>query len=117
MINKKVAIVILGTACLLGCNKTEQGASWGAGIGALAGQAIGNNTEGTLIGAGAGALIGGMIGNDQDKQYQQQQRQSGQTYRFTRTREVLNADGTVTTVGETTTNSEQTTDGYEGLPQ
>jgi uncharacterized protein YcfJ len=117
MINKKVAIVILGTACLLGCNKTEQGASWGAGIGALAGQAIGNNTEGTLIGAGAGALIGGMIGNDQDKQYQQQQRQSGQTYRFTRTREVLNSDGTVTTVGETTTNSEQTTDGYEGLPQ
>ena len=96
MINKKVAIVILGTACLLGCNKTEQGASWGAG---------------------AGALIGGMIGNDQDKQYQQQQRQSGQTYRFTRTREVLNSDGTVTTVGETTTNSEQTTDGYEGLPQ
>jgi len=118
MINTKVAMVILGTSLLLGCNKTEQGATWGAGIGALAGQAIGNNTEGTLIGAGAGALIGGMIGNDQDKQYQGYQRQqSGQTYRFTRTREVLNADGTVTTVGETTTNSEQTTDGYEGLPQ
>ena len=118
MINTKVAMVILGTACLLGCNKTEQGATWGAGIGALAGQAIGNNTEGTLIGAGAGALIGGMIGNDQDKQYQGYQRQqSGQTYRFTRRKEILNADGTTSVVGETTTTSEQTTDGYEGLPQ
>ena len=38
-----------------------------AGIGALAGQAIGGDTEATLIGAGVGALAGYAIGNEQDK--------------------------------------------------
>lgn len=113
--NKKLAIVILGTSCLLGCNKTEQGSVFGAGIGALAGQAIGGDTNSTLIGAGAGALIGGMIGNDQDKQYQQQR--NGTTRKTTRQTTVLNSDGSYTTTGSETTHSEEITNGYEGLPQ
>ena len=59
-------IATLLTFSLLGCTKTEEGAAWGAGIGALAGQAIGGDTGATLIGAGAGALLGGAIGNDQE---------------------------------------------------
>ena len=114
--NKKIAITILGTACLLGCNKTEQGASFGAGIGALAGQAIGGDTESTLIGAGVGALLGGAIGNDQENQ-PQGQIQNGTTRRQSRTTTTLNGDGTTTTTGSETTYSEQTEGGYEGLPQ
>jgi len=59
-------VATLLTFSLLGCTKTEEGAAWGAGIGALAGQAIGGDTGATLIGAGAGAIIGGGIGNSQD---------------------------------------------------
>jgi hypothetical protein len=59
-------ITAIATTSLLGCTKTEEGAAWGAGIGALAGQAIGGDTGGTLIGAGAGAIVGGAIGNSQE---------------------------------------------------
>ncbi|MBC8201966.1 MAG: glycine zipper 2TM domain-containing protein [Planctomycetes bacterium] len=51
---------------MTGCTKTEEGAVLGAGIGALAGQAIGGDTGATLIGAGAGALLGGAVGNSQE---------------------------------------------------
>ena len=61
-----MTIATIATGSLLGCNKTEEGAAWGAGIGALAGQAIGGDTGATLIGAGAGALIGGAVGNSQE---------------------------------------------------
>jgi uncharacterized protein YcfJ len=49
---------------------TQRGALIGAGIGALAGQAIGRNTEGTVIGTGVGTLVGAVLGNavDQDRQ-------------------------------------------------
>jgi len=112
----KILITIIGTACLLGCNKTEQGASFGAGIGALAGQAIGGDTESTLIGAGVGALLGGAIGNDQENQ-PQSQIQNGTTRRQSQTTRRLNPDGTYTVTGHETTSSEQTEDGYVGLPQ
>ena len=56
-------IVILA---MTGCTKTQEGAGVGAAIGALAGQAIGGNTDGTLIGAGIGAVAGGAIGNSQE---------------------------------------------------
>ena len=59
---------LVSVLSLTGCNKTEEVASFGAGIGALAGQAIGNDTGSTLIGAGIGALLGGAIGNDQQSQ-------------------------------------------------
>jgi hypothetical protein len=45
----------------------QKGAVIGAIGGALAGQAIGRNTTGTLIGAGAGALVGAITGNAVDQ--------------------------------------------------
>ena len=48
-------------------NKGIQGLLLGAGGGALAGQAIGRNTESTLIGTTLGTLIGYMVGNEMDK--------------------------------------------------
>jgi hypothetical protein len=56
-------IVILA---MTGCTKTQEGAGIGAGVGALAGLAIGGDTGGTLIGAGIGALAGGAIGNSEE---------------------------------------------------
>ena len=44
-----------------------KGALLGAGLGALAGQAIGGDTKSTLIGAGIGAGLGYVIGNEKDK--------------------------------------------------
>jgi outer membrane lipoprotein SlyB len=107
-----LTITALATASLLGCTKTQEGASVGAGIGALAGQAIGGDTGGTLIGAGIGALLGGAIGNDQE---QQQRQADGSTIRRTTTHETLNPDGTITKTGTTTTTSDQSSDGYTGL--
>ncbi len=52
---------------LAGCNDAQSGALLGAGIGALAGQAIGGNTKSTLIGTAVGAGAGYVIGNESDK--------------------------------------------------
>ena len=49
---------------------TQRGAVIGAGVGALAGQAIGRNTESTLIGAGVGTLLGAIVGNAVDQKQQ-----------------------------------------------
>ena len=63
-----VVTVSLGLVFVAGCESDAQtGALIGAGIGALAGQAIGGDTEGTMIGAGVGAAGGYIIGNEQDK--------------------------------------------------
>ncbi len=52
-----------------GCQtRTQTGTLAGAGIGALAGQAIGRNTQATLIGAAVGAGVGHIIGSKQDKE-------------------------------------------------
>ena len=51
-----------------GCeSRAQTGGLAGVGIGALAGQAIGRDTEATLIGAAIGAGVGYIIGNEQDK--------------------------------------------------
>ena len=50
-----------------GCNDAQAGALLGAGVGALAGQAMGDDTESTLIGAGAGAVGGYIVGNEIEK--------------------------------------------------
>ncbi len=63
-----VIAVSLGLAFVAGCESDAQtGALIGAGVGAIAGQAIGGDTESTLIGAGVGAAGGYIIGNEQDK--------------------------------------------------
>jgi|GEM_PF-804484 len=49
---------------------TQRGAVIGGGVGALLGQAIGRNTEGTLIGLAAGTILGGLVGNAVDQDYQ-----------------------------------------------
>jgi hypothetical protein len=49
---------------------TQRGAVVGAGMGALMGQAIGRDTEGTLLGAGIGTLLGAIVGNATDQSYQ-----------------------------------------------
>jgi len=41
----------------------------GAGSGALVGQAIGRDTEGTLIGTAVGGVLGYVVGNEMDKSY------------------------------------------------
>lgn len=49
---------------------TQKGAMIGAGLGALAGQAIGHNTRSTLLGTGLGMLIGTIAGNAADQSHQ-----------------------------------------------
>ena len=63
-----VVCALAAGLALTGCkNDAQSGALIGAGVGALAGQAIGGNTAGTLIGAGIGAGAGYAIGNEEDK--------------------------------------------------
>lgn len=66
--------MLISTICVAGCDSAaKSGALIGAGGGALAGQAIGHNTEGTLIGAGVGAIGGYIIGNEMDKSAEKKQ--------------------------------------------
>ena len=65
-------VALLACACPQGQERynTQRGAAIGAGVGAIAGQAIGRNTEGTLLGAGIGTLLGAIVGNAVDQSYQ-----------------------------------------------
>jgi uncharacterized protein YcfJ len=72
MSKKLVAVLlalIVGFGLLIvGCESDAQtGALLGAGAGALAGQAIGRNTQSTVIGTAVGAGAGYVIGNETDK--------------------------------------------------
>jgi hypothetical protein len=66
--NIMIASILLSVA-LAGCAATEReqragtGAVVGAGVGALAGQAMGRDTRSTVVGAGAGALLGAVAGS------------------------------------------------------
>jgi surface antigen len=78
-------ILILSVGCAsTGYYNTQKGAAIGAGIGALAGQAIGRDTEATLIGAGTGALLGSIIGNGMD--------QNAQMYRDEQTKKAYSSN-------------------------
>jgi hypothetical protein len=72
-----VSVLLLSGVVLASCAhyppdryNTQRGAAIGAGAGALLGQAIGRNTEGTLIGLAAGTIIGALVGNAADQDYQ-----------------------------------------------
>ena len=68
-----ISIMLLSTSCATtqpDRYNTQRGAMIGAGIGALMGQAIGRDTEGTLLGAGIGTLVGAIAGNAVDQEHQ-----------------------------------------------
>ena len=80
--------LIVGLTLLVagGCETSAQtGALGGAGIGALAGQAIGGSTQATLIGAAAGAGIGYIIGNEKDKKEAREKSQASKSHNYTHT--------------------------------
>lgn len=77
-----VATVLGVSSLLTGCNDAQSGALIGAGIGALAGQAIGGDTEATVIGTAVGAGAGYVIGNESDKAKQQQQQGYNPNYDY-----------------------------------
>ena len=62
-------LLLMSAGCSSGDNEPKAGRSAlvGAGLGALAGQAIGGDSKATLIGAGIGAGVGYVIGNEKDK--------------------------------------------------
>ena len=67
-----VTLILLGATAAqadqyIKINKGIKGLVLGAGGGAIAGQAIGRNTESTLIGTAVGTMIGYMVGNEMDK--------------------------------------------------
>ncbi|MEM7229669.1 MAG: glycine zipper domain-containing protein [Planctomycetota bacterium] len=74
-----VSVALIGTGCE---NDAQSGSLLGAGIGALAGQAIGGDTEATLIGAGAGAGLGYVFGNESDKKKQEQYQNRNPNYDY-----------------------------------
>ncbi|MBO0664008.1 YMGG-like glycine zipper-containing protein [Jiella flava] len=69
------AAIAVATMLAAGCTTEDRytggGALAGGAVGALAGQAIGHNTESTLagaaIGAGVGAVAGNVIGRSQSR--------------------------------------------------
>ncbi len=62
------ALLLAAGPGLTGCESDAQtGAIIGAGIGAVAGQAIGGSSEATLIGAAVGGGAGYLVGNEADK--------------------------------------------------
>jgi surface antigen len=66
-------LALLSLLLLASCaNRGQTGAVGGAAAGALIGQAIGHNTEGTLIGAAVGTMLGYIVGSEMDKYDRQQ---------------------------------------------
>ncbi|MER0237894.1 YMGG-like glycine zipper-containing protein [Fulvimarina sp. MAC8] len=58
-----LTLTVAATGCTTEDRYTGGGALAGGAVGALAGQAIGGNTESTLIGAAVGAAGGAVAGN------------------------------------------------------
>ena len=66
-------LALIALLALSACaTRSQSGAAIGGAVGAIAGQAIGHNTECTLIGAGVGTMLGYLIGNEMDKYDRQQ---------------------------------------------
>jgi len=66
----RIGLAVVLPLSIAGCaTKGKSGALIGGGIGALAGQAFGGNTEATLIGAAVGSGIGYIIGNEKGKEH------------------------------------------------
>ncbi len=65
---------VMTSSCVYEGYNTQKGAAIGAGLGAITGQIIGQDTASTLIGAAIGGLIGAIGGNavDQNVAYERQ---------------------------------------------
>ena len=94
------AVMLLGFVVYMsGCEtKAQTGTAVGAGVGAVAGQAIGRDTKSTLIGAGAGAVGGYMIGNEQDKAQMRAQQATVAEQANTYIVNITNSNGSITPV-------------------
>jgi hypothetical protein len=78
-----LSTLAVGALFAVGCqNDAQSGGLLGAGIGALAGQALGGDTEATLIGAGVGAGAGYVVGNESDKAKDRQNRNQNPNYNY-----------------------------------
>lgn len=78
--------IVAGIMSCAGCaSEGQTGALMGGGIGALAGQAIGNNTEATLIGGAVGTGVGYMIGNEADKKKAASMQRTKTSYGYSHT--------------------------------
>ena len=92
-------LALCASLMLAGCaNEAQTKTAWGAGIGALAGQAIGGDTGATLLGAGIGAAAGYVIGNEQDKKKTQAEIDSMRQEMNTVTVNITNSNGSVSQV-------------------
>ena len=92
--------MLLGVvAYMAGCEtKAQTGTAIGAGVGAVAGQAIGHNTKSTLIGTGVGAVGGYMIGNEQDKAQMRDQQAAINEQANTYVVNITNSNGSISPV-------------------
>jgi len=91
--------VSLGLAFVAGCESDAQtGALLGTGVGALAGQAIGGDTESTLIGAAVGGGAGYMIGSERDKKKTKAEIDSLRQEMNTVTVNITNSNGSISQV-------------------
>ncbi len=54
----RIVALVATILVMAGCHDLTSGALWGAGIGAVAGLALGGTGESAVVGAGIGALIG-----------------------------------------------------------
>ncbi len=88
-----ITAVGFAVACTGCATSGKTGALIGAGIGALAGQALGGDTEATLIGAAVGTGIGYIIGNEKDKKHAQEMSEQARSHQYTHT-EVGSLGGT-----------------------
>jgi uncharacterized protein YcfJ len=72
-------MVLVLAASVAGCESMGENTKKGAGLGALAGAAVGgivghqggHGWEGALIGGATGAVLGGAVGNEADKRQQE----------------------------------------------
>ncbi|MCB2183961.1 MAG: glycine zipper 2TM domain-containing protein [Desulfobulbaceae bacterium] len=62
-----LTLLVFSVGTVQAGNNARQSTTAGAVGGALVGQAISRNTEGTLIGATLGGVIGYIVGNEMDK--------------------------------------------------
>jgi len=91
-----IITVSLALAFVAGCESDAQtGALVGTGVGTLAGQAIGGDTESTLIGAAVGGGAGYMIGSEQDKKKTKAEMESIRQEINTATVNVTNSNGSI----------------------